>query len=71
MIVQMLEVLLTVYILILLIKLPFYRSDNNNIIVENYGDTVQDRAIPNPIRTFKEAYADFRKSSVIHSFNFL
>ena len=38
------------------------RSDNNKIMVENYGDTVQDRQIPNPVRTFGEAYADFRKS---------
>ncbi|XP_068681098.1 probable ATP-dependent RNA helicase DDX43 isoform X1 [Montipora foliosa] len=36
-----------------------FRSDNNNIMVDNYGDSVQDRAIPNPIRTFGEAYADF------------
>lgn len=36
-----------------------FRSDNNNIMVENYGETVQDRAIPNPIRTFDEAYANF------------
>ncbi|KAK2574488.1 putative ATP-dependent RNA helicase DDX43 [Acropora cervicornis] len=28
-------------------------------MVENYGETVQDRAIPNPIRTFDEAYANF------------
>ena len=41
------------------------RSDNNKIMVENYGETVQDRQIPNPVRTFGEAYADFRKS---HSF---
>ena len=34
-------------------------------MVENYGETVQDRPIPNPVRTFGEAYADFRKS---HSF---
>jgi len=31
-------------------------------MVENYGETVQDRQIPNPVRTFGEAYADFRKS---------
>lgn len=31
-------------------------------MVENYGETVQDRAIPNPIRTFDEAYANFRES---------
>lgn len=31
-------------------------------MVENYGETVQDRAIPNPIRTFEEAYADFCES---------
>lgn len=36
-----------------------FRSDNNNIMVDNYGDSVQDRAIPNPIRTFGEAYDDF------------
>ena len=41
------------------------RSDNNKIMVENYGETVQDRPIPNPVRTFGEAYADFRKC---HSF---
>jgi len=42
-----------------------FRSDNNKIMVENYGETVQGRQIPNPVRTFGEAYADFRKS---HSF---
>lgn len=31
-------------------------------MVENYGESVQDRHIPNPVRTFGEAYADFRKS---------
>lgn len=31
-------------------------------MVENYGESVQDRQIPNPVRTFGEAYADFRKS---------
>lgn len=36
-----------------------FRFDNNKITVENYGESVQDRAIPNPIRTFSEAYADF------------
>lgn len=38
-----------------------FRSDNNKITVENYGETVQDRPIPNPVRTFGEAYADYRK----------
>ena len=38
-----------------------FRSDNNKITVENYGETVQDRPIPNPVRTFAEAYADYRK----------
>jgi len=40
-------------------------------MVENYGESVQDRAIPNPIRTFKEAFADFRKSPVSHLLDFL
>lgn len=38
-----------------------FRSDNNKITVENYGETVQERLIPNPVRTFGEAYADYRK----------
>lgn len=38
-----------------------YRFDNNKIMVENYGESVQDRIIPNPIRTFGEAYADYRE----------
>ena len=38
-----------------------FRSDNNKITVENYGETVQNRPIPNPVRTFGEAYADYRK----------
>lgn len=45
------------------------RSDNNKIMVENYGETVQDRQIPNPVRTFGEAYADFRKSPAFYNFN--
>ena len=44
--------------------LSILRSDNNKIMVENYGETVQDRQIPNPVRTFSEAYADFRKSPI-------
>lgn len=36
-----------------------FRFDNNKIMVENYGESVQDRIIPNPIRTFGEAYADY------------
>ena len=33
-----------------------YRAKNNNIIVENYGDTVKDRKIPNPVTSFEEAF---------------
>ncbi|XP_073258696.1 probable ATP-dependent RNA helicase DDX43 [Porites lutea] len=36
-----------------------FRFDNNKITVENYGESVQDRQIPNPIRTFGEAFADY------------
>ena len=38
-------------------------------MVDNYGDSVQDRAIPNPIRTFGEAYDDFRESRVFDLLN--
>ena len=38
------------------------RLDNNNIMVENYGENVQDRPIPKPVRTFDEAYGEYRKS---------
>ena len=31
-------------------------------MVENYGELVQDRKIPNPVRTFGEAYADYCES---------
>lgn len=36
-----------------------FRLDNNRIMVENYGESIQDRSIPNPVTTFAEAYADY------------
>ena len=30
-------------------------------MVENYGESIQDRSIPNPVTTFAEAYADYRE----------
>ncbi|PFX20883.1 probable ATP-dependent RNA helicase DDX43 [Stylophora pistillata] len=36
-----------------------FRLDNNKIMVENYGESVQDRSLPNPVTTFAEAYADY------------
>ena len=38
-----------------------FRARNNNIIVENYGDSVQDREIPNPITVFEEAFEHYGK----------
>ncbi|KXJ28996.1 probable ATP-dependent RNA helicase DDX43 [Exaiptasia diaphana] len=35
------------------------RLMKNNIMVENYGETVQDRFIPNPVKTFEEAFQDY------------
>lgn len=32
-------------------------------MVENYGESIQDRSIPNPVTTFAEAYADYRELS--------
>ena len=47
---------------ITILSSPF-RLDNNRIMVENYGESIQDRSIPNPVTTFAEAYADFRELS--------
>ncbi|EDO39699.1 predicted protein, partial [Nematostella vectensis] len=32
---------------------------SNNIMVENYGETVQERAIPNPVTKFEEAFEQY------------
>ena len=47
---------------ITILSSPF-RLDNNRIMVENYGESIQDRSIPNPVTTFAEAYADYRELS--------
>ncbi|XP_048581874.1 probable ATP-dependent RNA helicase DDX43 isoform X6 [Nematostella vectensis] len=36
-----------------------FRQASNNIMVENYGETVQERAIPNPVTKFEEAFEQY------------
>ena len=38
-----------------------FRKINNNISAKNLTEKMKDRPIPNPIRTFREAFESYRK----------